>query len=135
MHAIFRTAREHQAGKRVEWDGLSVSPRYKFRNETIIEWLEITPEEERRLKTIISDDERRRRDRERKQRERRLTGEVEMTRAEYEDRAARRRSEALRMAAEGLQSGEIARRLGISKSSVQKTLRAAGKEGVESLSS
>ena len=60
MHAIFRTAREHQAGKRVEWDGLAVSPRYKFKNETIIEWLEITPEEERRLKTILSDEGRRR---------------------------------------------------------------------------
>jgi hypothetical protein len=40
-------------------------PRYQFRNETLIEWPEITPEEERKLKTIISGDERRRRDRER----------------------------------------------------------------------
>jgi hypothetical protein len=46
--------------KRAEWDGLVVSPRYKFRNEALIEWLEITPEEERQLKTIISGDERRR---------------------------------------------------------------------------
>jgi hypothetical protein len=30
MHAIFCTAREHQAGKRVERDGLAVRPRYKF---------------------------------------------------------------------------------------------------------
>ena len=127
MHAIFRTAREHQAGKRVEWDGLAVSPRYKFKNETIIEWLEITPEEERRLKTIISDEERRRRDRERDEKRRREAGA--MTRSEYESRAAQRRAEAVRMATEGLQSGEIARRLGISKSSVQKTLRAARKEG------
>src|SRR5215217_132223 len=43
MHAILCTAREHQAGKRVERDGLAESPRYKFRNETLIEWLEITP--------------------------------------------------------------------------------------------
>jgi hypothetical protein len=64
MHAILCTAREHQAGNRVESDGLAVSPRYKFRSEALIEWLEITPEEERKLKTIISGDERRRRDHE-----------------------------------------------------------------------
>jgi hypothetical protein len=30
MHAILRTAREHQPEKRVEWDRLVVSPRYNF---------------------------------------------------------------------------------------------------------
>jgi hypothetical protein len=30
MACIFCIASEHQAGKRVEWDGLAVSPRYKF---------------------------------------------------------------------------------------------------------
>ena len=134
MHAIFRTSREHQAGKRVEWDGVKLSPRYKFRNATILDWLEVTPEEERHLKTIISDEERRRRDRERKQRERRSSGQVEMSRAEYEGRARDRRSEALRMASEGLRSGEIAEALGVSKSSVQKTLRAVRRGGVESVS-
>jgi len=34
MHAIFRTAREHQEGKRVEWDGVKFSPHCKFRNES-----------------------------------------------------------------------------------------------------
>src|SRR5215213_10734000 len=65
MHAILRSAREHQAGKRTEWDGLAESPRYKFRNESLIEWLEIIPEEKRKLKSTISGDERRRRDHER----------------------------------------------------------------------
>jgi hypothetical protein len=51
----------------VEWRGLEIDPRYRLKNQTIIEALEITAEEERELKTIISDDERRRRDRERKQ--------------------------------------------------------------------
>ena len=30
MHAILCIVREHKAGKRVEWDGLAMSPRYKF---------------------------------------------------------------------------------------------------------
>jgi hypothetical protein len=121
LQAVFRTSREAAAGKRVEWAGVDWDPRYRLKNQTIIEWLEITPEEEREFKTIISDHERRRRDRQRKG--------YEMTRREYETRAAKRRAQARRLAAEGLQSGEIAKRLGISKSSVQKTLRATREEG------
>jgi DNA-binding CsgD family transcriptional regulator len=135
MHAIFRTAREHQAGKRVEWDGVKLSPRYKFKNHTILEWLEVTPEEERHLKTIISDEERRRRDRERKKRERRRTGEVELTRAEYESRAQERRRRALALRAEGLRTVEIAAELGISQRAVQIALKTAGSREAKSPSS
>lgn len=107
LHAIFRTAHEAAAGKRVEWQGLKYDPRYRMRNQTVIEWLEITAEEERQMRTLISDDERRRRDRERKQ--------PEMTRREYETRATKRRAQARRMAAEGKGSREIADELGISQ--------------------
>jgi AraC-like DNA-binding protein len=124
MHAIFRTAREHQAGKRVEWDGLAVSPRYRFRNETIIEWLEITPGEERRLKTIISDDERRRRDRERDEKRRREAGA--MTRDQYEGRARERRLGALELREKGLSRAQIANELGVSLSTVKRALRQGG---------
>jgi hypothetical protein len=126
MHAIFRTAREHQAGKRVEWDGVKLSPLYKFKNQTIIEWLEITPEEERHLKTVISDEERRRRDRERKRRERRFSGDVEMTRAEYEDRARERRLGALALREKGLSRAQISEELGVSLSTVKRALRQGG---------
>lgn len=102
-------------GERVEFAGAKMDPRYRFKNQTIIELLEITPEEERRLKTIISDDERRRRDRERKG--------SEMSRQEYEGRAQDRRAEASRMAAEGLRVTEIARRLEVSRQHVYKLLK------------
>jgi hypothetical protein len=72
-----------------------------MRNQTIIEALEITPEEEREMTTLISDDERRCRDRQRKN--------PEMSRQEYEGRAADRRSQARRMAAEGVSRQQIAR--------------------------
>ena len=134
LHAIFRTAREHQAGKRVEWDGLKISPRYKFRNETILDWLEVTPEEERHLKTIISDEERRRRDRERKQKERHQSGEVQMTRVEYEGRADDRRQEAPRLRSEGYSVREIATELGIGQRRVKQLLREHREKGVQSLS-
>jgi DNA-binding NarL/FixJ family response regulator len=92
-----------------------VDPRYRFKNRTIIELLEITAEEEQEMRTIISDNERRRRDRQRKN--------PEMTRKEYEDRAAMRREEARRLAAKGLSLREIGKRLGISHEAVRKALR------------
>jgi hypothetical protein len=111
-------SRSHAAarGERVEWAGVRWDPRYRLKNQTIIELLEITAKEERELKTIISDEERRRRDRARKN--------PNMSRQEYLTRATKRRAQACSMAAQGLRSGEIAARLGISKSSVQKALRA-----------
>ncbi len=114
LHAVFRTSREAAAGRRVEFAGVDWDPRYRLRNQTIIEWLEITPEEEREMRTVISDDERRRRDRARK--------EPEMTRTEYLTRAAKRRAQARRMAADGLSIRHIAKQIGISKSQVQRAL-------------
>jgi hypothetical protein len=115
LHAIFRTAHEAAAGKRVEWRGLEIDPRYRLRNQTIIEALEITTEEEREMKTIISDEERRRRDRARKN--------PEMSRAEYLTRAANRRAQARRMAAEGMKQRQIAEALGITQQAVSTMLR------------
>jgi hypothetical protein len=114
LSAVMSRAHAAARGERVEWAGLEWDPRYRLKNHTIIELLEITAEEERELKTIISDEERRRRDRERKN--------PEMTRREYETSAARRRVQARRMAAEGLTRQQIADALGWSKRHVQRVL-------------
>ena len=121
LQAVFRTSREAAAGKRVEWAGVDWDPRYRLKSQTIIEWLEITPEEEREMRTVVSEGERRRRDRERK--------DPEMSRTEYLTRAAKRRAQARRMAAEGLRSGQIAERLEISKRAVQMALKDAASKG------
>jgi hypothetical protein len=115
LQSVFRTAHQAARGEKVQWQGIEVDPRYRFKNQTIIELLEITAEEEREMRTIISDNERRRRDRQRKN--------PEMTRKEYEDRAAMRREQARRLAAEGLSLREIGKRLGISHEAVRKALR------------
>lgn len=124
MQAVFKRAHMARRGQRVEWNGLGVDPRYRFTNGTIIEWLEITPEEECQMLTLISADERRRRDRERREAERRRAGM--MTREEYEGRAQARREEAVRLRSEGLNNGQVAEALGLSKRRVQQLLKAAG---------
>lgn len=103
---VSRTKRAF-AGEKIEWRGEMLDPRYRLTNQRIIEWLEIDASEESRMRTLISSDERLRRDRQRK--------EPEMSRGEYEGRAADRREEARRMAAEGLGATKIARKLGVSR--------------------
>ena len=74
MHTVIDKAQTAAAGEKVQWKGQQRHPRYWFKNQSIIDRLEITPEEERHLKTIISEDTRRERDRERKERARRSQG-------------------------------------------------------------
>jgi hypothetical protein len=112
MQSVFRTAHMAARGERVQYGGIEVDPRYRFKNQTILEVLEITAEEERQMRTIISADERRRRDREEKKEQRREAGA--MSRQKYEASAHDRRSEARRMASEGLRAEEIAKTLGVS---------------------
>ena len=119
---VNRTAKAF-AGDTVEYQGRRVDPRYRYSNQRIIEELEIDAGEERYMKTIISNDERRRRDREHKQRERRASGAVEMDREQYLTRAAKRRAQARRMAAEGKSTRQIADAMEVAQRTVQSYLR------------
>jgi DNA-directed RNA polymerase specialized sigma24 family protein len=120
LQAVFRTAHQAARGERVHYAGVEVDPRYRFRNESIIQLLEISADEEQEMKTIISDDERRRRDREEKKEQRRKARAI--TREEYEGRAQDRRSEARMMASEGVRAKEIADTLGVSIHTVRSYL-------------
>jgi hypothetical protein len=121
LQTVFRTAYAAARGEKVRYAEVEVDPRYRFKNQTIIELLEITADEEQEMRTIISDEERRRRDRRRKN--------PEMTRQAYEGRAADRRLEARRMASEGMSRQEIAKTLGWSKRHVQRVLNEHSDEG------
>lgn len=78
MHSIISRANSAAGGEMVPWNGQQRDTRYRLTNEKIIDWLEITSEEEQHLQTIVSGDRkqeiRRRRDRKRKEKKRRSEG-------------------------------------------------------------
>ncbi|WP_047866601.1 hypothetical protein [Rubrobacter aplysinae] len=115
LSSVVNRTKRAFAGERVEWRGEMLDPRYRLTNQRIIEWLEIDASEESHMRTLLSSDERRRRDRERK--------DPEMSRGEYEGRASQRREDARRMAAEGLTHQQIGQALGVTRSAVSKMLK------------
>ena len=58
MGSALRRAEAAGRGEVVTWDGVEVDPRHRFRTNTILEWLKITPEEQRKLQTLFGDEER-----------------------------------------------------------------------------
>ena len=83
---------------------------YNVTNEKLIEWLDITEEEQTRLETIIGRREKYDRKNAARQKARRATGMV--TRDEYSAKTEERRREAIRLRDEGLSYRAIARTLG-----------------------
>ncbi len=129
LSQVLKRARRAATGEKMEFKGQLWSPRHNFRNETIIEWLEITPEEEREMVVTISPGEasRRKRLRDRKYQEKRRRDQGDATRAQYD----RGRTTALgkKIAAArqlrncGLSNGEIAERMRVSERTVQRWLK------------
>lgn len=74
MHAIFERSHMAARGEKVVWEGIEVDPRYRFKTETIIEWLEITDEEQKQMINLISPSEKYRRKRENEDEKRRKAG-------------------------------------------------------------
>jgi hypothetical protein len=99
-----REAAARQAGGR--W----VDERYRFKNQTLIEWLEITSAEQRKMTAIVDQSEAQRRDTERARLVRRKAGCIE--RGEYLRLAEHRLSEALRLRENGRTWAEVASALG-----------------------
>ena len=91
---------------------------YKMRNQTIIDWLEITPDEQRQLSSIIGKDEKKRRRNLREGRD-----DVETYRAKRSEQSADKRTEALRLRDEGMSNTRIAEALGVTTRSVRNYLK------------
>jgi hypothetical protein len=86
LSQVLKRARRAVRDEKIELKGREWDPRHHFRNETIIEWLEITPQEEREMVVTISAEEESRckclRDREYQETRRRAKGVA--TRAQYD---------------------------------------------------
>lgn len=93
---------------------------YNISNAKIIEWLDITEDEQRHLETIIGRRVKYERNNQRRQEARRAAGKA--TREEYIDQAEKRRQEALRMRQEGMSYRRIGQALGISQTQVMRIL-------------
>lgn len=125
MQAVLSRAYSAAAGEKVQWKGQQGDSRYQLKNQRIIDMLSIAPEEERHLKTIISEDTKQERDRQRKERERRSQGVKPRDDyiAETRERKQHHRREARKLRADGKSLREIGRALGISHTQVSRLLQ------------
>jgi hypothetical protein len=86
LMTLYGKAKQYEAGERVTFGGKEFSPLYTPKNDTLINLFQITEEEQRQLRTIITKGEalerRRERDRKRDEERRRAAGAV--TREAYE---------------------------------------------------
>ena len=128
MHSIISRANSASGGEMVPWNGQRRDTRYRLTNETIIQILEITPEEQKDLETIVSGERkqeiRRQRDRERKEQKRRSEGVV--PRKEYlaksRDNRPHHRTLAKELKARGMSLRRIGSELGKSHTYVRELL-------------
>ena len=127
LSTLYRKAQAHAAGERVEFNGKKLSPLYTPKNQTLIDYLSITPDEERQLGTIISEAEAtertRQRDRKRDEKKRREAGAVE--RSSYLETAEMKRAQARLLQAKGMKTAEIAAEMGLNPRVVRRYLSSA----------
>ena len=120
LSAIIGKFKEALAGKTVFFAGREYSPLYTPKNETLIDLFQITDDEQRQLKTIISSVIKQERNTKIQQRIRREKGVI--SREDYEGRADARCERAQELRSQGLSIRKIAMEMGISKSQVQRYL-------------
>lgn len=119
-------SRAHAAAnsETLEWQGQQRTTHYRLTNEEIIRRLKITPEEEVHLKTIISKDTKRERDRERKEKYRRSKGIAPREEYQAERRESRQqdRHTARTLRSQDMSFRQIGRQLGRSHTYVRELL-------------
>ena len=120
LTATLARAEQAASGHLIEVDGKPLDPRYRLSNARLIDLLQVTPEEERQLKTIVSAGEARRRhaERENARRAAQRTADSGLTRADYLAGAESKRQAARLLRAQAWSYRRIATELDISLGSV-----------------
>lgn len=130
LQAVFKRARMAAQGEAIEWQGHPVDPRYLFRTETILEWLDITPDEQREMRTLIGPEEKRFRHRIAERQRKQDTGQVQQDRRSYLKQAAERQAQALKRRSQGESIRQIANALNVSVGAIQYMLKQDSGHGV-----
>lgn len=116
-------ARNNPEANRIAQENGYPGAGYNLKNEKIIEWLDVTEEEQVKLDTVISRAEKQRRDTEATRKTRRAAGMI--PRDEYLSQSEKRRTEVVRLKSEGLTQKAIANELGVTQQWVSKILRSS----------
>ena len=114
---LYRRVKEHVVGQYGRGQGL-----YKYQNQTLIEQLAITPEEERHMKTLISTSEKYRRNNDRRREAR-----------GYQSKRVERAKKIVELHRAGLSLRQIAVVVGCGKSTVMDELKSPLITGIDSL--
>lgn len=122
---VYEKFKAHMKGIRVEWNGQEKTPLYTPKAETLIDWFQITEEEQRQLKVIHSKEFRKERNTEKNRRWRASKG-VRLMKEYNEERAKSRDfnvAAVKQLSEQGLSQRAIAERLSVSRALVQKYLK------------
>jgi len=118
VSAVISRAEAAATGQTVSYGDIEVDPKYRWKNETLVERLVITAAEERQLKTIMSHSEAQRRNTEQHRSARRANGVI--PRASYLEVSEERRRQARQYRDAGWELKAIAERLNVNVSTVSR---------------
>ena len=121
LATLYSKAKQYEAGEQVEFNGKRYPALYTPRNDTLINLFEITDDEQRQLKTIITKGMARERHAERDTVRRRAAGAV--NREAYLGQTQQRRQQAIKLRSQGMSYRLIAHELGVSAASVHNYLK------------
>jgi len=119
--AVYRRKGMAIDGITIEWNGKEWDARYKPKNKTIIDALEMTLDEQAEMSVIIGKDIKYKRWNDKRQTKRRAAGVI--SREDYIDLAAMRKAEAFELREQGYKIKDIANDLGVSIHAINKYLK------------
>ncbi|EMF7039416.1 helix-turn-helix domain-containing protein [Salmonella enterica] len=122
LMTLFSKAKAYEAGEKVSFGGKDYSPLYTPKNDTLINLFRITADEQKQLKTIVSQAEAAERHRKREEDRRRAAGAVD--RQTYLEAANAKQAQAQALSREGLSVRAIAKQMGVSAMTVSRYLKA-----------
>ncbi len=122
LMTLFSKAKAYEAGEKISFGGTDYTPLYTPRNDTLINLFGITTDEQRQLKTIVSQAEVAERHRKREEGRRRACGAVD--RETYLEAANSKQAKAQSLRREGLSVRATAKQMAVSVMAVSRYINA-----------